>query len=309
MAADQTHSDDLERIKGIGETIAARLGAAGIHSFERLGRTPIETLAKVSGQSVKQIERDDWIGRARELTSGSSVDDAPDDDVHPPGRHNFTIALQFDATTGDVLSSAVHHVQSQIKDTWRGWDRDRVALFVEHQAGIESEEDAIPADVEHTHNSERSPTERPAAPAPTTTGQEEAEAKSAPTTGMDRYEPTSVVGFGEISARRLLPPNSGPAVLTVTFVPSDLVALHGVAVSSVEVEVYARRPGSGAARKIGRTQAPVGERDSVQVDVDVSGSHEVSPLELFAVLTFLGRKATGPPVRVNLAAAQLLLRR
>ena len=69
---DQVHfGDDLTLLEGIGLTYAARLRAAGITTFDQLGRSEEETLAIIIGAPVwRRVNYGDWIAQARLAAAG-----------------------------------------------------------------------------------------------------------------------------------------------------------------------------------------------------------------------------------------------
>jgi hypothetical protein len=282
MPHPRVRQDDLTTITGIGARIEAKLKQAGIRTFAQLGQTPVEKLAAISGYSTEQIEQRDWLGQATALAPASPS--APsDEDLRPPDRHNFTVELQVDAPSGAVLSSNIHHVQSGDRDSWRGWDGDRLASFIEVRAGPES---------------------RPATD--TTAGQHQAEPVAGPDTDRVPQWP-SPVGFAEIRADRLLFPGSGPMIATLRLDASQLEA-HDISASALEVEVYGQRPPFSKSRLLGRARTPLRAVPAVGLDVDLLDPASESQLEVFAVLTFLdGTEVGNPPVWVELAGAELTL--
>jgi hypothetical protein len=282
MPHPRTRQDDLTTITGIGARIEAKLKQAGIRTFDQLGRTSVEKLAAISGYSSEQIERKDWVGQAKALAPAPPS--APsDEDLRPPGRHNFTVELQLDATSGAVLSSNIHHVQSGDRDSWRGWDGDRLASFIEVRAGPET---------------------GPATDS--TAGQQLAEPAARPEKGRVPPGP-SPVGFAQIRADRLLFPGSGPTIASLRLDASQLEA-HDISASALEVEVYGQRPPFSKSRRLGRARTPLRGEPAVSLDVDLLDPASESQLEVFAVLTFLDGTDVGKrPVWVELADAELTL--
>ena len=68
-------ADDLERIRGIGPTIAQRLRAHGVHRFCEIMEwddVDLERVAAAVRAPVGRIRRDRWTEQARELESGNS---------------------------------------------------------------------------------------------------------------------------------------------------------------------------------------------------------------------------------------------
>jgi hypothetical protein len=277
-----TRQDDLSRITGIGARIEAKLKQAGIRTFAHLGQTSVEKLAAISGYSTEQIEQKDWVGQAKALAPTPPRATA-DEDLRPPGRHNFTVELQLDAPSGAVLSSNIHHVQSGDRDSWRGWDGDRLASFIEVRAGQE----LPPA----TDSTARQLQADPAA------GPEKDRVPRGP----------SPVGFAQIRADRLLFPGSGPTIATLRLDVCQLEA-HDIAASALDVEVYGQRPPFSKSRLLGRARTPLRGEPAVRLEVDLLDLASESQLEVFAVLTFLDGTDVGkPPAWVELADSELTL--
>ena len=62
--------DDLRRIKGVGPAIERSLHEAGIHSYRQLATLDADGLGQVRvslRDFRRRIEREDWVGQAREL--------------------------------------------------------------------------------------------------------------------------------------------------------------------------------------------------------------------------------------------------
>ncbi len=66
--------DNLKRIKGIGQSIEAKLNAIGIFTFEQISNFNSRDIAKIT-ELIRffagRIERDDWVGQAFKLTNES----------------------------------------------------------------------------------------------------------------------------------------------------------------------------------------------------------------------------------------------
>jgi hypothetical protein len=282
MPHPRTRQDDLTRITGIGARIQAKLKQAGIRTFAQLGQTSVGKLAAISGYSTEQIEQKDWVGQAKGLAPARPPDATSDEDVRPPGRHNFTVELQLDAPNRAVLSSNIHHVQSGDWDSWRGWDGDRLVSFVEVRAG-------------------------PLTLAATETTADNQLPESAEPEKNRIPEGPSLTAFAQIRADRLLFPGSGPTIATLRFDASQLEA-HDISASALDVEVYGQRPPFSKSRLLGRGRAPLRGEPAVRLDVDLLSPASESQLEVFAVLTFLDGTDVGkPPVWVELADAELTL--
>jgi len=278
-----TRHDDLTRITGIGPRIEAKLKQAGIRTLAQLGRTPVEKLAAISGYSTEQVEQKDWVGQAKALAPAPPPRATSNEDLRPPGRHNFTVELQLDAPSGAVLSSNVRHVQSGDRDSWRGWDRDRLVSFVEVRAG---------------------PATRAATD--TTAGNELSEPPPGPE--KDRVpEGPSLTAFAQIRADRLLFPGSGPTIATLSFDASQLEA-RDISATALDVEVYGQRPPFSKSRLLGRARTPLRREHAITLDVDLLDPASESQLEVFAVLTFLdGTDVSKRPVLIELPDAELTL--
>ena len=275
--------DDFTRITGIGPRIDAKLKHAGIRTFTQLGRTSGEKLAAISGYSTEQIDQKDWIGQAQALGPAPPPVATSDEDLRPPGRHNFTVELQLDAPNRTILSSSIHHVQSGDRDSWRGWDGGRLVSFIEVRAGT-----LTPAATDTTAGENLR-------------GQVVGSAK-------DRVpEGPSLAAFAQIRADRLLFPGSGPTIAILRFDPSQLEP-HGISASALNVEVYGQRPPFSKSYLLGRGRTPLRGEPHVRLDVDLRDPASETQLEVFAVLTFLdGPDAGKRPVRVELADAELTL--
>lgn len=274
-----THQDDLTRITGIGARIDAKLKQAGIGTFAQLEQTSVEKLAAISGYSTQQIERKDWISQAKALAPAPPPGATSDEDLRPPGRHNFTVEVLLDAPSGAVLSSQIHHVQSGDRGSWRGWDGDRLASFIEERVGREARR--------------------------TTAAGEDLPGPVAAPEKVRGPRGPSPVGFAQIRADRLLFPGSGPTIASLRLNVSQLEA-HGISATAVDVEVYGQRPPFGKSRLLGRARAALRGEPAVASDVDLNDPASESQLEVFAILTFVDGTGAAP-VWVDLADAELTL--
>jgi hypothetical protein len=281
MPHPRTRQDDLAKITGIGARIESKLKQAGIRTFAQLGRTSVEKLAAISGYSTERIRQSDWVGQAKALAPAPQSATS-DEDLRPPDRHNFTVELQLDAPRGAVLSSNIHHVQSGDRDSWRGWDGERLVSFVEVRAWPER----LPA----------SDTTAVQLPEP------------APEPKKERVpQGPSPLGFTQIRADRLLLPGSGPSTVTLRLDASQLEA-HDISATALDVEVYGQRPPFSKSRLLGRARTPLGEGPAVRLDIDLPDPASDSQLEVFAVLTFHDGADVGKrPVLIELSNAELTL--
>lgn len=281
MPDSRTRQDDFTKITGIGSRIDAKLKQAGIRTFAQLGRTSVEKLAAISGYSTEQIEQKDWVGQAEALTPAPTA--GSNEDLRPPDRHNFSVELQLDATSRAVLSSDIRHVQSGDRDSWRGWDGDRLVSFIEVRAGPET---------------------RPTTD--TTAGEDLPGPVAGPEKDRVSQEP-SPVGFAQIRADGLLFPGSGPTIASLSLDAYRLEA-YAITATTLDVEVYGQRPPFSKSRLLGRARTPLRREQAIMLDVDLLDPASESQLEVFAVLTFLDGTDVGkPPVWVELADAELTL--
>lgn len=270
MPNQRTRQDDLTRISGIGQRTDAKLKKAGIRTFAQLGRTSVEKLAVISGSSAEQIERKDWVGQARALALVAAL---------PPDRPTFSIELQLDPTSRAVISSSIHHVQSDDRDDWRGWDSGRLVSFIEDRTGPDTQ------------------------PATDTAVDED------PVAGPEKdhvVQEASPVALAEIRADRPLFPGSGPTIASFNL---DRLDAYAISATALDVEVYGQRSPISKSRLLGEARTRVRQEQAITLDIDLRDPAPDSPLEVFAVLTFLdGTEDDSPPVWVELGDAKLTLR-
>jgi hypothetical protein len=272
---------DFTKITGIGPRNDAKLRQAGIRTFAQLGRTSVEKLAAITGYSTEQVEQKEWIDQAKALAPTLAPAASADEDLRPPDRHNFSVELQLDANTRAVLSTDIRHVQSGDRDSWRGWDGDRLVSFIEVRAGPETR---------HTTD--------------TSAGEDVPGPVAGPEKDRVTQEP-SPVGFAQIRADRLLFPCSGPSIASLSL---DRLEAYAVSASILEVEVYGQRPPFSKTRLLGRARTPLRSERAITLDIDLLDPASESLLEVFAVLTFLdGTNVGKPPMWVELADAELTL--
>ncbi len=86
-AAEPARIDDLKLINGIGPAVEKRLNGVGIFTFAQLAAlSPADVAAAVAdlaGLSAERIVKQDWIGQARKLVTGSLAKEAQQDIVIP----------------------------------------------------------------------------------------------------------------------------------------------------------------------------------------------------------------------------------
>ena len=138
-------ADDFKLIKGIGRAMERRLHQAGIRTYTQLaGSTPAELasiFAGMIGMSVERIVQENWIGQARSL-SPEPASAERQSEASPPGNGQhyatFTVELLLDDRNA-VRRTRVAHVQGTSKDTWAGWQEERLIRFVAAHAGLQSQ--------------------------------------------------------------------------------------------------------------------------------------------------------------------------
>ncbi len=128
------HHDDFEVITGIGPALARQFREAGIQTYSELASlSPAQLAKKVTGLSVKQITRQDWIGQARKLspnqTHSKSTQKVTSKQLIRQHYENFTIEFLLDEKK-IVHRTRVVHVQSGDADTWAGWEADQLIDFL-----------------------------------------------------------------------------------------------------------------------------------------------------------------------------------
>lgn len=281
MPNSRIRQDDFTKITGIGPRIDAKLKQAGIPTFAQLGRTSVEKLAAISGYSTEQIEQKDWTGQAKALAPAPAPTASSDQGLRPPDRHNFSVELQLDATSRAVLSSDIRHVQSGDRDSWRGWDGDRLVSFIEVRAGPE-----------------------PRPTTDTTAGEDLPGPVAGPEKDRVPQEPWPV-GVAQIRADGLLFPGSGPTIASLSL---DRPEAYAISATTLDVEVYGQRPPFSKSRLLGRARTRLRREQTITLDVDLLDPASESQLEVFAVLTFLDGTDVGKPlVWVELEDAELTL--
>lgn len=166
--------DDFQKIDGVGRRFEQRLWDAGIFTYSDLAqRTPEElaaVLAPMAGISAERIAR-----QARELAG--SPPQAP-----VPRQHYAAFHVEFLLESDNsVRRTKVHQHQTDARDTWSGWDEERLLSFLRDriplpaapapadapgaepapaQIGDQAPADVEPADVEPV------PASRPSVPVP-----------------------------------------------------------------------------------------------------------------------------------------------
>jgi hypothetical protein len=132
-------ADDFKSIKGIGPAFARRLHAAGIRTYAQLASlSPAKIAALVAGPSAEQIAKQDWVGQARKLAlrqkPGKRRTSEP---ILPGGLHRVNFRVELVLTEDNAVHHTnVTHIQSGGKDTWAGWQPNRLTDFLVQHAGL-----------------------------------------------------------------------------------------------------------------------------------------------------------------------------
>jgi hypothetical protein len=135
-SAAPAEADDFKLIKGIGQGIENRLHTAGILTFAQLAAlSPADIatfVADIIGMTVERINKQNWIGQARELASGPDPTGQSNNIATHQHYATFIVELLLDATN-DVRRTRVVHAQTTAEEAWAGWEEARVMnFFVQH---------------------------------------------------------------------------------------------------------------------------------------------------------------------------------
>jgi predicted flap endonuclease-1-like 5' DNA nuclease len=160
-------ADDFTRINDIKPHIADSLHNADILTFAQLAALSPEDIAEVLGNnplhSAEHIEKQDWIGQARELASRTAPVSSGDLTI-PNGRQRlatFTVELLLDRD-GHVRRTHIVHFQDGQKFHWNYWEgKGLLDFIVEHAAVQQGRREPC-----HTSGTETT-TERPLVVPPT----------------------------------------------------------------------------------------------------------------------------------------------
>lgn len=165
---------EFHRIPGIGPGIEQRLHAAGIHTFDHLASlTPDEICAMLSGVvglTPERIDHQAWPEKAKLLAKELHETGSPFEAEEPGERQHyasFLVELLQDEEQS-VRRTRVAHVQAGSRDSWAGWDRQRLLEWIEQRSGIISAGDrSKPAGLEEVSPAQPSETaNEPSAPQP-----------------------------------------------------------------------------------------------------------------------------------------------
>lgn len=144
--------DDFRKIEGIGRVIEGRLWDAGILTYSDLGqRTPEELAAMLpstAGISAERIASQDWTGQARAL-----AESAPQPSVSRQHYATFHVQCLLESDNS-VRGTRVHHLQTDARDAWAGWDEEKLLIFLRDRI-------PLPAAATPTNALDVGPTETP----------------------------------------------------------------------------------------------------------------------------------------------------
>jgi hypothetical protein len=257
--------DDFQKIDGVGRKFEQRLWDAGIFTYRDLAqRTPEEiagVLAPMAGISPERIA-----SQARELAG--SPPEAP-----VPRQHNVAFYIEFLLESDNsVRRTKVHQHQTDARDTWSGWDGERLLSFMRDRISLAAA--ATPAGaagVEPTEAQTDEPTQteiadqEPASVEPAPAGQVSALAPDWLPSWSLSIEELALIVDGQPSYT--LGPNEPSSVrLTMRINPTS-TPIHDT--FDFSATIAARRFGGHDRSPLGTTHGTI--RVSAPVSVEVTG--------------------------------------
>jgi hypothetical protein len=142
--------DDFRAVRGIGRETARRLYDAGVRTFADLASHSPSEIATKARVQASRVEREDWVGQARERAGRSSrtgadePETAIDDGEH---RESFILRLTLD-DDNKVTRTVVTHVRSEREaPAWAGWDTAQLLEFLSEYCDLGQEAEATPTGV------------------------------------------------------------------------------------------------------------------------------------------------------------------
>jgi hypothetical protein len=248
-------ADDLKRIRGINHGVEERLHRAGILTYAQLAATSLDDLSLVLknmvGFSAKRLDSLDWIGQARQLALAKEQESQ---------RYaGFTLELLLDRDN-DVRRTKIKHVQTQKKESWAGWDGERMLAFISanspirqksHPEGILSVQENLPDAVQGEFSRE----------------------EKKPEQLLSGYDLGGDVHLSEVrlnveglqEASRLIPSDEALSVSLVLDL-KEASKLQGV-ILPYSAMVFARKFGDAAIQEIGRAEGAIKLQDQVTIGV------------------------------------------
>lgn len=190
-AASEQPTDDFTAIRGIGRETARRLHEASVRTFADLAGYSSSEIATKARVSVQRVERDDWIGQARELAEVPSPASAEEPET-PSGNgehpESFLLRLTLD-DDNRVIRTVVQHATSKREGPpWVGWDTGRLLEFLSEYVDLAGEGDGMP-----TGDAASASEPEPAHPATATTGELEPALPTPPSPGKIRLREVDVI--------------------------------------------------------------------------------------------------------------------
>jgi hypothetical protein len=155
----QTEVDNFQLVRGIGPGIEQRLHSAGIRTFGELAAmTPKDIAAlvtNIAGLSAERVVKLAWIEQARafatehaennhhSITAAGPIQEAASSghaqelDAAAQRQHleTFTVELLLDEEN-HVRRTSLVHIQEGEKESWAGWDEQRVVRFLVERAEL-----------------------------------------------------------------------------------------------------------------------------------------------------------------------------
>lgn len=137
--------DDLERIRGIGPKVAARLREAGLTTFTEVAhRSPAELAAAAHSANISadRVADEDWVGQAAKLavarhepigSEAARPGAAPNE---PRARHSFMLTLTTGIASHKVLNCHIEHHQTHDQRDLVGLGIEELASFIEDKANV-----------------------------------------------------------------------------------------------------------------------------------------------------------------------------
>jgi hypothetical protein len=137
--------DEFRKIDGIGRINERRLWDAGILTYSDLGqRTPEEIAAilpSTAGMSAERIASQNWIGQARELAG-----QPPEASVTRQHYAAFHVEFLLESDNS-VRGTRVHHHQTDARESWAGWDEEKLLTFLRDRIPLPAAVAPVPAAV------------------------------------------------------------------------------------------------------------------------------------------------------------------
>jgi Helix-hairpin-helix domain len=139
--------DDFQAVRGIGRETARRLYDAGVRTFADLASHSPSEIATKARVQASRVEREDWVGQARERAGRSSRTGAEEPETaidNGEHRESFILRLTLD-DDNKVTRTVVTHVRSEREaPAWAGWDTAQLLEFLSEYCDLGQEAEATP---------------------------------------------------------------------------------------------------------------------------------------------------------------------